>query len=264
MFKIFLLSIFFSTSSGLKEEENCLKQHFIKKSEEEFPKPGVQCSDSEVENRWRGELIYEQLNESNTGIDLKWKHLVQNPHCPRLMKLFVNNRWVKNIYPKNIHRNVESVELRERETFELKIQVLYHEEPKCLEASTTINPFLPRLPPLEEDNKVETGQAMAMAMANNTTDKTTEDSIAKDTTNETSATINIFFSNDDYKNTIIISLSSLLIIIMIVFSVIAIVMWRRIREGIMKVDDNIDVYRTYYMGEVEYSEVKDSNPYYGN
>jgi len=32
----------------------------------------------------------------------------------------------------------------------------------------------------------------------------------------------------------------------------------------MKVDDNRDVYGTYYGGEVEYSEVVDSNPYYGS
>ena len=55
-----------------------------------------------------------------------------------------------------------------------------------------------------------------------------------------------------------------MVIIIIVFTVIVIVMWRRIREGIMKVDDNRDVYGTYYGGEVEYSEVQDSNPYYGS
>ena len=63
MFQIFLLSIFFSASSGL-EEEVCLKQHFIEKSEEDFPKNGVQCDNTEVENRWRGELLYEELEES--------------------------------------------------------------------------------------------------------------------------------------------------------------------------------------------------------
>ena len=106
-------------------------------------------------------------------------------------------------------------------------------------------------------NEVDTGKAT-------TQNNTAENFVGKDTANATSATIDNFFTKDDYKNTIIISLSSLLVIIIIVFTVIAIVVWRRIREGIMKVDDNRDVYGTYYGGEVEYSEVQDSNPYYGS
>ena len=77
-------------------------------------------------------------------------------------------------------------------------------------------------------------------------------------------TENNFFTKDGYKNTIILCLSGLLLITILVFTVIAIVKWRRIREGIMKVDDNRDVYGTYYEGKVEYSEVVDSNPYYGS
>ena len=140
MFQIFLLSIFFSTSSGVGDEV-CLKQQFIEKSQEEFPKKGVECEISrestEVGNRWRGELVYEEL-EDKTGINIKWKHIVQKPECPRLIRLYVNNLWVKSIFPKNRHRKVESVELREQENFQLKIEVLYHSEPKCLEASTII------------------------------------------------------------------------------------------------------------------------------
>ena len=160
MFPIFLLSIFFSTSSGLQQEV-CLKQQFIEKSEEDFPKRGVQCEISrestEVGNRWRGELIYEEL-EDKTGINIKWKHIAQNPECPRLIRLFVNNLWIKNIYPQNRHKNVDSIELRERETFELKIQVRYHSEPKCLEASTTIEltkTISPTYDPTDENNNEE-------------------------------------------------------------------------------------------------------------
>ena len=131
------LSIFFSTSSGL-EEEVCLKQHFIGKLQEEFPKKGVQCENTEVENRWRGELIYEML-EGNSGIKIKWKHVVQKSDCPAELKFFVNERVLKSIFPqKSKSQNSDWIELNERNNFGLKVQAHYYTDPKCFEATQTI------------------------------------------------------------------------------------------------------------------------------
>ena len=213
-------------------------------SPDAYPKAGAFCTSTEPGFRWRGELIYEYLEDSS-GIRVKWKHILQRPDCLTvLVNFFVDNAFFKVVSPLR-HSNIDWVEIRAEKTFELKIQALYRIDPKCFEASKTI----------KMDNGEETTTLV---------EKPTEDSIGKDTANTTSATIDNFFTKDDYKNTIIISLSSLLVIIIIVFTVIAIVVWRRIREGIMKVDDNRDVYGTYYGGEVEYSEVTDSNPYYGS
>ena len=240
MFRLFLLSIFVS----LSRQQGCITRTFIDNSLDPYPKPGAFCTSPEAENRWRGELIYEYLEDSN-GIRVKWKHILQRPDCNSVnLNLFVDNVFFSAVTHYN-HRNVDWVEIRAEKTFELKIQAIYRMDPKCFEASKTIN----------IDNREETTTIV---------EKPTEDSITKDKANTTSATIDNFFTKDDYKNTIIISLSSLLVIIIIVFTVIAIVVWRRIREGIMKVDDNRDVYGTYYGGEVEYSEVQDSNPYYGS
>merc|ERR1719507_408280 len=115
------------------------------------------------------------------------------------MKLYVNNIWVKNIYPKNRHRKVESVELREEETFQLKIQVLYHSEPKCLEASATIELTKAKsltYDPSDENNNEETSEdenqvlvSLSMLEPEEATalqEKQSEDFIGKDTANTTS------------------------------------------------------------------------------
>ena len=168
-----------------------------------------------------------------SGIRVKWKHIVQRSDCDSVeVKFFVNNR-LTNKLSHYYHKSIEWVEIKAEKTFELRIQTIYQIEPKCIQARRMIK-----------------------------IGKLTEQRYSKDTANGTSATTDTFFTKD--KNTIIISLSSLLVIIVIVFTVIALKMWRRIREGIMKVDDNSDVYGTYYRGEVEYSEVADANPYYGS
>ena len=216
--QLLTLSIFFSPSWGLAGD--CIQAQLFDTVQDPYPKPGVLCSSPEPENIWRGELIFEYLEDSS-GIRVKWKHIVQKADCWGVaVKFYVNNRELKRASIAE-HENIDWVEIREEKTFQLKIKALYNllkTEPKCLEASRTIN---------------------------------------------MNHFIN-FFTEDDYKNTIIVSLSGLLLITIIVFTVIAIVVWRRIREGIMKVDNNRDVYGTYYGGEVEYSEVQDSNPYYGS
>ena len=174
-----------------------------------------------------------------SGIRIRWKHIVQRPDCDTVeVKLYVNNRFTNKL-SHYYHKNIEWVEIKAEKTFELRIQALYQIEPKCIQARRMIK-----------------------------IGKLTEQRFSKDTANGTSATTDTFFTKDDYKNTIIISLSSLLVIIIIVFTVIAVLMRKRmrkrIREDIMKVDDNSDVYGTYYGGEAEYSEVADSNPYYGS
>ena len=257
MFLLFLLSIFFSPS----KQQGCIETQFASasKSLDQYPKPGAYCTSTEAENKWRGELIYEYLKDS-TGIRVRWKHILQRSDCWGVeVKFYVNNRFTNSVSS----FGHDWVEIKADKTFELKIQALYQTEPKCFEASRTINmdntrginnkklSFVTTFPPL----------LPTMTMF---ADKTTEDSMAIVTTNATSATIDTFFTKDDYKNTIIISVSSLLVIIIVVFTVIAIMKRRRTREGIMKVDVNSDVYGTYYGGEVEYSEVAVSNPYYGS
>ena len=157
-------------------------------------------------------------------------------------------------------------------TFELKIQALYHTEPKCLQGSTTIdlNQLTREGVPADtniaehltligtsKEPKTKTMQSLANTEdipkneTNRRTNQTKEGAISED-----------FFTKDNYRNTIIISLSSALIIFITAFSVVAIILCKRFRQGIMKVDVNNDVYGTYYECEVEYSEVEDSNPCY--
>ena len=145
----------------------------------------------------------------------------------------MNNRYTIKL-SHYYHKNIDWVEIKAEKTFELRIQAIYQIEPKCIQAR----------------RRIKIG-------------KLTEQRYSKDTANATSR-IGTFFTKDDYKNTIIISLSSILVTLIITFTVIAIMMKRRIREGTIKVDVNSEVYGTYYGGEVEYSEVADSNPYYGS
>ena len=92
-----LLCFFFAPVWALEGE--CLQQNFIDKSRERHPKYEINCNrDTQVENRWRGELIYEKL-DSDAGIKIKWKLLVQKPDCPAEMKFYVNNREFKSISP---------------------------------------------------------------------------------------------------------------------------------------------------------------------
>ena len=130
-----ILCIFCGSVWGLQEE--CLRHTFIGKSRESHPKWGVKCSDTEVENRWRGQLIYEKL-EDNSGIRIKWKFLVQKPSCALELKFFMNNRVAKSIFPQRKAHNSDWVELTKRNNFELKVQALYYTEPTCFEAIRAI------------------------------------------------------------------------------------------------------------------------------
>ena len=277
---IFWILTFPSLTWGL-DEESCLEQHFIGKSQDSHPKPGVTCEHTEANDRWRGELRYTIL-EDFSGIAIEPKYIVQKPECTEKLLFFVNNR-LAMYWQHSVQKRIKQMGLNTGntfvlgsntgKTFELKIQALYPTEPKCLQGSTTID--LNQL--TREGVPADTNIAEHLTL-NGTSKKpktktmqslaNTEDIPKKETnrrTNETKegAISDDFFMKDNYRNTIIISLSSALIIFVIAFSVVAIILCKRIREGIMKVDVNNDLYGTYYKGEVEYSEVQDSNPYYG-
>ena len=226
MFQLFLISIFFSPSWGIAGD--CTQTHFVDKSHDAYPKPGAYCTSPEPGDRWRGELIYEYLEDSS-GIRVKWRHILQRPDCLTvLVNFFVDNVFFKVVSPFR-HRN-DWVEIRAEKTFELKIQAHYRSHPKCFAASRLIQ-------------MVKTESTSIVTLFE---EETTE---GHENNNSTLPASN-FFTEDNYKNTIILCLSSLLLITIIVLTVIAIVKWRKIREGIMKVDDNRDVYGTYYGGEV--------------
>ena len=114
-----------------------MRQTFIDKSRESHPKWGVRCSDTKVESRWRGELIYEKL-EGDSGIKIKWKLLVQKPNCLVELKFFVNDRVLKSIFPQRKTHNSDWIELTAIENFELKVQAHYYTDPKCFEATEAI------------------------------------------------------------------------------------------------------------------------------
>ena len=137
MIRVFLLYILLAPVLGL--ERNCLQQNIIDKSREGHPKYGINCNrDIQIEDRWRGELIYEKL-EGDLGIKIKWKLLVQKPDCPAELKFFVNNRELKSISPrKSKSHNSDWIELTAMENFELKVQALYYTDPKCIEATKII------------------------------------------------------------------------------------------------------------------------------
>ena len=133
---MFLLCVFFAPIWGL--EDNCLQQNFIGKSSKSHPKLGVMCSDTKVEDRWRGELIYEKM-EGDSGIKIDWKLLVQKPDCPSELKFYVNDRELKSISPqKSKTHNSDWIELTSMENFELKVQAHYYTDPKCFEATKAI------------------------------------------------------------------------------------------------------------------------------
>ena len=134
MWEIFLLCIFFCPIFGI--EGSCQQQKFINKTRKAHPKTGVICQNTEVENRWRGELIFEKLR-GDTGIKIKWKHLIQRPDCPQELKFFVDSREAKIISPQR-YEGSEWIELVENDNFELKVQTLYSTEPSCFEAKKTI------------------------------------------------------------------------------------------------------------------------------
>ena len=90
MLQLLILSIFFSTSSGLADE--CIRAQLYDTVQDPFPKPGVLCSSPEPENIWRGELIFEYLEDSS-GIRVKWNHIVQKADCWGIaVEFYVNNR----------------------------------------------------------------------------------------------------------------------------------------------------------------------------
>ena len=93
--------------------------------------------DTQVEKRWRGELIYEKL-EGDSGIKIKWKLLVQKPSCPAELKFFANDRLSKSIFPQQENHKSDWIELIERNHFELKVQAQYYRKPKCFEATKSI------------------------------------------------------------------------------------------------------------------------------
>ena len=212
MFQLLLFSLFFGLSWGL--EQGCIEKQFINKSRDAYPKPGAYCTSPEAENRWRGELIYEYL-EGLSGIKVNWKHIVQRSDCDTVsLKFFVNNRFVKGV-SHYVHKNIDWVEIRAEKTFELKIQAQYHtepyhEEPKCLEASTTITltqtisptysdeksnskPLLSTIPPLQilstlEVDVKETTQNNRITQDSTTTQNNTTTSNENTTTKNNTTT----------------------------------------------------------------------------
>ena len=136
MIHVFLLYILFAPVLGL--EGNCLQQTFIGKSRERHPKNEINCNrDTQVEKRWRGELIYKKL-EGDSGIKINWKLLVQKPNCPTELKFFVNDRLLKSISPQQENHKSDWIELNEKNNFELKVQAHYYRKPKCFEATKRI------------------------------------------------------------------------------------------------------------------------------
>ena len=127
MFQLFLLSILVSPLRGIAD--GCRETQFVDKLQDPYPKPGVLCSSSEAEDRWRGELIYENLEDSS-GIRVKWKHILQRSDCWGVeVKFYVNNRYYSR-GSHAAHRNMDWVEIQSDKTFELKIQALYQGEPR--------------------------------------------------------------------------------------------------------------------------------------
>lgn len=91
-----------------------------------------------AEDRFRGELIYEYLEDSS-GIRVKWKHILQRSDCNTVrLKFFVDNLLAKEVSHEK-HRDIYWVEIKAEKTFELKIEAHYKTEPKCFQASKTIN-----------------------------------------------------------------------------------------------------------------------------
>ena len=76
---IFWILTFPFLSWGL-DEESCLEQHFVGKSQDSHPKPGVTCKHTDANDRWRGELRYTIL-EDFSGIAIEPKYIVQKPEC---------------------------------------------------------------------------------------------------------------------------------------------------------------------------------------
>ena len=139
MIQILLLYILFAPVFGL--EGQCLKQNFMDISRES-------CNFNyytRVENIWRGELVYEEL-EGGSGIRVNWKLLVQKPHCVAGLKFFVNDRLSKTVHL--VKNNSDWIELAESNDFNLKVQVLYRKsfdhkevfirEYNCTEATKTV------------------------------------------------------------------------------------------------------------------------------
>ena len=133
MFQLFLLSIFVS----LSKQKDCITKTFIDNPRYAYPKPGAFCTSPEHENRWRGELIYEYLEDSS-GIRVKWKHILQRPDCSSVnLHFYVDNVFFSPVTQHN-SKHLDWVEIRVEKTFELKIQAIYRSDPKCFEASRTI------------------------------------------------------------------------------------------------------------------------------
>ena len=108
--QLFILSIFFSPPWGLTGD--CIQAQLFDTVLDPFPKPGVLCSSPEPENIWRGELIFEYLEDSS-GIRVKWKHIVQKADCWGVaVKFYVNNRELERASIAE-HENIDWVEIRE-------------------------------------------------------------------------------------------------------------------------------------------------------
>ena len=134
--EMFLLCFFFAPVWALEGE--CLQQNFTGKSSKRHPMSEIVCTrDTQVEKRWRGELIYEKL-EGDSGIKIKWKLLVQKPDCPSELKFFVNDRELKSVSPQQENHKSDWIELNEKNNFELKVQAHYYRKPKCFEATKRI------------------------------------------------------------------------------------------------------------------------------
>ena len=92
MFQLFFLGVFFSPSWGLGER--CIETQSTTKSHDPYPKLGDNCTSTQLEYRWRRELIYEILEDSS-GIRVSWNHNVQRSDCDHVNwhSLWMSHVW---------------------------------------------------------------------------------------------------------------------------------------------------------------------------
>ena len=254
MYQLFLLCIFFSLS-----KQGCVPTQFIDKSRDQYPKPGAYCTSSEIEDRWRGELIYEHL-EDLSGIRVKWKYIVQRPDCDTVeLKFFVNDTFVKNVSP-TFYKNIEMITLKAEDNFELKIQAQYKTAPKCVEATKTIK--MEQTP-----QKITPGKDVETPIARKPDinfPELTADDQGFSGTDETKSQDP---ADSRYMTIIACSAGGSAIVLISIF-VIGMCLWKSRssqRNSPMEVDENT-VYGTYAYGDDpdddDYITAEDKNPYY--
>ena len=255
MFQLFLLSLLFSPS----KQQGCIQTQFVNKLRDLYPKPGAYCTSSEIEDRWRGELIYEYLANS-TGIRVKWKNIVQRSDCDSVeVKFFVNNLFTIKLYHK-VHKNIDWVEIKADKTFELKIKALYKTEPKCIQASRKI--IMGLLAPMTT-YKIDLDTTTTTPASNVNNLSAEGGQISRPEDGEEGR------SNKTVENTVIIGCSaggSAIVLILVV--VISLCRWKSrssSRNSPEEVDKNT-VYGTYAYGDdpddEDYITMEDKNPNY--